>query len=72
MSTVDGFFQKIGGGFNPLRIAVHEFVDIARDVRRAPSLGAALGYIFAPPGWSHDGSSLTADQLRRRQAAAGI
>jgi sterol desaturase/sphingolipid hydroxylase (fatty acid hydroxylase superfamily) len=58
--------------FNPLRIAVHEFVDIARDVRRAPSLGAALGYIFAPPGWSHDGSSLTADQLRRRQAAAGV
>jgi sterol desaturase/sphingolipid hydroxylase (fatty acid hydroxylase superfamily) len=56
--------------FNPLRIAVHEFVDIARDIRKAPSLGAALGYVFAPPGWSHDGSSLTADQLRRDQAAA--
>ena len=56
---------------DPLRIAVHEFVDIARDVRKAPSLAAALGYAFAPPGWSHDGSSLTADQLRRDQAAAG-
>lgn len=51
--------------FNPLRIAVHEFVAIASDVLRSPSLSAALGYVFAPPGWSHDGSSLTADQLRK-------
>jgi sterol desaturase/sphingolipid hydroxylase (fatty acid hydroxylase superfamily) len=36
--------------FNPFWIAVHEFVAIARDVRRAPSLGTALGYVFAPPG----------------------
>lgn len=51
--------------FNPLRIAVHEFVAMARDVRRADSLKAALGYLFAPPGWSPDGSTLTAKQLRR-------
>jgi sterol desaturase/sphingolipid hydroxylase (fatty acid hydroxylase superfamily) len=53
--------------YNPFWIAVHEFVAIARDVRRAPSWTAALGYVFAPPGWSHDGSSSTADQLRRGQ-----
>jgi sterol desaturase/sphingolipid hydroxylase (fatty acid hydroxylase superfamily) len=52
--------------FNPLRIAVHEFADIARDVRRATSPRAVLGYLFAPPGWSPDGSSLTARQLRER------
>ena len=51
--------------FNPLRIATHEFVAIGRDVRRSPSLRAALGYLFAPPGWSADGSSLTAAQLRQ-------
>lgn len=51
--------------FNPFRIATHELVALARDMRRAPSLSAALGYVLAPPGWSHDGSSLTADQLRR-------
>ena len=51
--------------YNPLRIAVHEFVAIARDLGRARSLKAALGYLFAPPGWSPDGSTLTADQLRR-------
>jgi sterol desaturase/sphingolipid hydroxylase (fatty acid hydroxylase superfamily) len=53
--------------FNPLRIATHEFTAIARDVRAAPSVYVALGHVFAPPGWSADGSSLTADQLRRRQ-----
>ncbi len=51
--------------FNPLRIAVHEFAALARDVRRATGLRTALGYLFAPPGWSPDGSSLTAAQLRR-------
>ncbi len=52
--------------FNPLRIAVHELAAIARDLRRASSLRVALGYVFAPPGWSPDGSTLTARQLRRR------
>jgi sterol desaturase/sphingolipid hydroxylase (fatty acid hydroxylase superfamily) len=52
--------------FNPFWIAVHEFVDIARDLRRARSLRMALAYLFAPPGWSPDGSSLTAAELRRR------
>jgi sterol desaturase/sphingolipid hydroxylase (fatty acid hydroxylase superfamily) len=53
------------GTFNPLRIATHEFAAIARDVLGATSARAALGYLFAPPGWSADGSSLTAGQLRR-------
>lgn len=51
--------------YNPLWIAVHEFVALARDLRRAASLRAALGYLFAPPGWSPDGSSSTAAELRR-------
>jgi sterol desaturase/sphingolipid hydroxylase (fatty acid hydroxylase superfamily) len=51
--------------FNPLHIAVHEFAAIARDVARAGSLRSALGYVFEPPGWSPDGSSSTASQLRR-------
>ncbi|MES1187188.1 MAG: sterol desaturase family protein [Myxococcales bacterium] len=50
--------------FNPLRIAVHELVALARDLRRAGSLQHALGYLLAPPGWSPDGSTLTAAQLR--------
>ena len=50
--------------FNPLRIGFHEVAAIARDVARAPGIGAKLGYIFLPPGWSHDGSTRTARELR--------
>jgi sterol desaturase/sphingolipid hydroxylase (fatty acid hydroxylase superfamily) len=51
--------------FNPVTIAFHEWAAIARDVRRAPSLRAALAYVFGPPGWSHDGSRKTSAELRR-------
>lgn len=54
---------------HPARIAFHEFAAIGRDVVRAPGLIAKLGYLLAPPGWSHDGSSLTASQLQRRDRA---
>jgi sterol desaturase/sphingolipid hydroxylase (fatty acid hydroxylase superfamily) len=53
--------------FNPLRIGFHEFAAIGRDVARAPGLRAKLGYVFAPPGWSHDGSTQTATQLQRAE-----
>lgn len=51
--------------YNPLRIGFHEFAAIGKDVARAPSITAKLGYVFAPPGWSHDGSTQTAGQLQR-------
>jgi len=50
--------------FNFFVVGFHELRAIARDVRRAPTLGAKLGYVLAPPGWSHDGSTRTASQLR--------
>jgi sterol desaturase/sphingolipid hydroxylase (fatty acid hydroxylase superfamily) len=54
--------------FNPITIAFHEWVALARDVRRAHTWRARVGYIFAPPGWSPDGSTLTARQLRAATA----
>ena len=51
--------------FNPIKIGFHEIGSISRDVARAPTIGAKLGYLFAPPGWSHDGSTQTATQLQR-------
>ncbi|MEO1170774.1 MAG: sterol desaturase family protein, partial [Myxococcota bacterium] len=51
--------------FNPLRIAFHEYVDIFRDVAKARSLREVWGYVFGPPGWTPDGSRLTADDLKR-------
>jgi sterol desaturase/sphingolipid hydroxylase (fatty acid hydroxylase superfamily) len=51
--------------FHPLRILFHEVIAMVRDVRRAPTLRAKLGHVLAPPGWSHDGSSRTARELRK-------
>ena len=49
-------------GFNLLRVAFHEWVAMARDVVRHPR--HAAGYIFGPPGWSHDGSRSTSRSLK--------
>jgi sterol desaturase/sphingolipid hydroxylase (fatty acid hydroxylase superfamily) len=39
------------GSFHPVRIAFHEWADIARDVAQARSFGEAWRYVFGPPGW---------------------
>jgi sterol desaturase/sphingolipid hydroxylase (fatty acid hydroxylase superfamily) len=52
--------------YNLLKIASHEFFDIWRDVKRAPTFSAKLKYIFYPPGWSHDGPDHRARTLRRQ------
>ncbi|HEX4352640.1 MAG TPA: sterol desaturase family protein [Polyangiales bacterium] len=56
--------------FNVWTIAFHEWIAIGRDVSRTRGLRNKLGYAFAPPGWSPDGSTLTAKQIRA--AAASI
>jgi sterol desaturase/sphingolipid hydroxylase (fatty acid hydroxylase superfamily) len=53
--------------YNLFKIAFHEFQSIWEDVKNAPNWKAKLGYIFMPPGWSHDGSRKTSDQLREEQ-----
>lgn len=64
-----GLTKSIGTD-NPLRIAFHEWAAIARDMRRAPNLATALKLLVQPPGWSHDGSSLTTRQARTAAARA--
>lgn len=57
------------GTYNPFRIAFHEWAEIWRDVRRAPTWRAKFGYVFCPPGWSHDGSRKTARQMQKNHQA---
>jgi sterol desaturase/sphingolipid hydroxylase (fatty acid hydroxylase superfamily) len=38
--------------FHPVRVAFHEWRDLARDVRGARDLGEALRYAFRRPGWA--------------------
>ncbi len=49
---------------NPFKIATHDYIKMVQDVRKAPGFRNKLGYIFGPPGWSHDGSTQTAKQMR--------
>jgi len=61
--------------FNVLKIAAHEWIGLFSDIARAKNLREAFCYIFAPPGWSSDGSRDTTNSLKKqwislRKAAA--
>jgi len=49
---------------NPVTANTFEFSNIWRDVKRAPTFKDKLKYIFYPPGWSHDKSTLTTRQMQ--------
>lgn len=56
------------GTFNPVMIAFHEWIGIARDLSSARSLREIGGYLFGPPGWSPDGSRMTSAMIKERWA----
>lgn len=58
--------------FNPIRIAFHEWVAIARDAAKARSVRDALGFVFGPPGWAPDGKGQTSKVLRERASTSPI
>ncbi|RAJ37354.1 sterol desaturase family protein [Pedobacter cryoconitis] len=49
----------------PVNIVFHEFKAMTADVKRAPGLKNKLGYMFNPPGWSHDGSTQIAKVMQQ-------
>lgn len=55
--------------YHPIKVVFNEWVQMWKDVRKATGLKAKLGYIFAPPGWSHDGSSKTSKELKAEIAS---
>jgi sterol desaturase/sphingolipid hydroxylase (fatty acid hydroxylase superfamily) len=59
------------GSFSLLWAAFHEWIGIARDVRTAPGWRAKLGYLWRPPGWSHDGNRETSETIRARWERSG-
>ncbi len=52
--------------YNLFKIASHEYLDVLKDVKRAPKFSDKLKYIFYPPGWSHDGPDHRARTLRQQ------
>ncbi len=61
---VDYGLTKNLESFSPWQIAFHEWRAMLRDARRAGSLGDALRTLLLPPGWSRDGRTRTARELR--------
>ena len=57
--------------FNPLRIAFHEWAAIGRSLASATSWRQRWMVFAGPPGWSADGSTQTAPELRA-QALQGV
>ncbi|NNU16467.1 sterol desaturase family protein [Parvularcula sp. ZS-1/3] len=55
---------------NPLFVATHEYVAIAKDVTK-PGLKPIerFRYAFAPPGYSHDGSRLSTAEIKAQAGA---
>jgi len=54
------------GTFNPVKVAMHEWVGLAVDLSSARSLREIAGYLLGPPGWSPDGSRETSDSIKAR------
>lgn len=49
---------------NLVDLTFHEWKNILNDLKKPVALKDKLKYLFAPPGWSHDGSSKTSNELR--------
>ena len=60
-----GLTKPIAKTNNPFKLIFHEWQAIGKDLKKNVSFSTKLKYLFMPPGWSHDGSSKTADELRK-------
>ncbi len=53
------------GTFNPFKVAFHEWIAMFSDAfSPGLTLRQRLGYLFMPPGWSHDGTRKGSDDLK--------
>lgn len=51
--------------YNPIKVIFNEWLKIFKDLGKANSLKLKFKYLFMPPGWSHDGSTKTSNELRK-------
>jgi len=52
--------------YNPVYVELAQWIGLVRDLAKARSLRAVLGYLVMPPGWSPDGNGDTTEELRAR------
>lgn len=49
----------------PVNIIFHEFIDLKKDIKKAPTFKDKIKYIINPPGWSHDGTTKIAKLMQK-------
>ena len=57
--------------FNPITVALITWYELLGKIFKSGSLKKGLNYLIQPPGWSHDGSSKTTEQLRSKLQKLG-
>lgn len=60
-----GLTKQLDHPHHLTNIIFHEFKNIAHDLHKRIPLSLKIKYLIMPPGWSHDGSTKTARQLRQ-------
>jgi len=60
-----GLTKRLENPHHLTKIIFHEWQNIGTDLRKKLPLSVKLKYLLKPPGWSHDGSTKTARQLRK-------
>ena len=60
-----GLTKQLDNPYDPVKIIFHEWLHIGSDLRKKIPFSVKIKYLLMPPGWSHDGSSKTAKQLRQ-------
>lgn len=63
-----GLTKTLEKPFHPCQIVFHEWQSLLQDLKKKVPFITKVKYIFMPPGWSHDGSSKTAKELREELA----
>ena len=59
-----GLTSPLPNRHHPVNILLHEWVQIGRDLQKKISFINKIKYLLMPPGWSHDGSTKTAREMR--------
>ena len=59
-----GLTKPLENPHNLFNHVMHEWKGMLADLKKKVPLATKIKYLFKPPGWSHDGSSKTAVQLR--------
>lgn len=70
--VVYGLAKPMKADGNPVNVVFHEWQDLVKDIRKTDNFFLQIKYLLMPPGWSHDGSSKTAKELRKEPSVQDV